>query len=999
MYRVQVLLLGLIGFCLMPSSARLSAQTDFNARLWQAEDGLPNNIVQSIAQTLDGYLWLGTREGLAQFDGEQFRTVNLVPQSSQPTITCLYASRNGDLWIGTENFGIFCLSAGKLARHDVDGGNFAFDVDQIQEAADHSLWFSTSRGILHWEGEKMERFKAFGNREPKLSADPNGGIWVLDGGLKQIDSLAVTNYTLHSGTLPRNARSLYCDPTGVFWIGTDFGVGNALIKVEDGAAHVFRRSAGPGGFVSVIFRDSYGDVWVGSYSGLSRFENGKFINFHAPDDPSFRIYAIFEDREHNIWVGSEKGLTRLTPRRFKTISMENGLSLNTVVSVCPSQDGGVWIGTWGAGLNHYLDGEVSYFSKSNGLKSDFIMGITETSDGKLWAGTDYGGPLNCIYEGQVLTFTRDQGFITGMATVALTESSAGILWIGTRGGLNTYDGQKFVHFTTKDGLCNDWINALCEGSGGEMWIGTSEGLSRWSNGKFENLTLRDPRLHVHVLSLYRDGDNTLWIGTKRHGLYRLRDRELTEFTRDSGIFSDAIYSILEDNHTNLWLNSSRGIFRINKQEAELYAEKQKSSITSVSYGRADGIVAGGQYRDVTQPAACKDARGRFWFRTTQGVVMVDPEAMAINHQPPPLMIEEIFADNKTLATNEFASEIPQRIEIAPGRGDLEIHYAALSYTAPEKNLYRYKLDGADPDWVNAGNSRTAKYNHLRPGEYTFQAVACNNDGVWNTSGQTVKLILQPHFWQTWWFLSLCGVIAVGIVGGLARYYTRLRMRREMIRLEQQHAIERERARIARDVHDELGTRLTQISFQGSIAQCSVDDPGETRRHIEQMSSSAREAVSSLQEIIWAADPENDSLEGLVSHVSQYAGEFFSASTIHWEVVAPEQMADRRITAVARHNLFLGIKEAINNAVKHAKATRVLIRFSIQADSLEILISDNGSGFEAPPAAGTDRSRRTGHGLANMQERLKIIGGRCEINSESGQGTAICFVLPLSNDGA
>jgi len=217
----------------------------------------------------------------------------------------------------------------------------------------------------------------------------------------------------------------------------------------------------------------------------------------------------------------------------------------------------------------------------------------------------------------------------------------------------------------------------------------------------------------------------------------------------------------------------------------------------------------------------------------------------------------------------------------------------------------------------------------------------------------------------------------------------------MIRLEQQHAVERERARIARDVHDELGTRLTQISFQGSIAQRSVEDPAETRRHIEQMSSSAREAVSSLQEIIWAADPENDSLEGLVGHVSQYAGEFFSDSAIHWEVVTPEHMADRRITAVARHNLFLAIKEAINNAVKHARATRVLIRFSIQADKLEILISDNGSGFGIPPAPiPLDKSRRTGHGLANMQERLKSVGGHCEINSEPGQGTTICFALPL-----
>ena len=996
MSHVRIPPVALFIFCLMLGATPLAAQTDFNVRLWQAEDGLPNNIVQSIAQTRDGYLWLGTREGLAQFDGNQFRTVNLVPHSSQPSISCLFASRDGDLWIGTENFGIFCLSNGKLTRRDVEHGNYAFDVDQIQEAADGSVWFSTTHGVLRWANQKMERMAAFANHEPKLAADANGGIWALDGNLKRIDSLVTTNLPLLSGSIPRIARSLYCDGNGTFWIGTDFGVENALIKVEDGVVHTFRRGAGPGGFVSVIFRDSYGNVWVGSYSGLSRFENGKFLNFHAADNLSYRIYAIFEDREHNIWVGSEEGLTRLTPKRFKTISKETGLSLNTVVSVCPSRDGGVWIGTWGGGLDHYLDGEISYLTESNGLKSNFVMGMMESHDGKLWAGTDYGGPLSCIEDGHVTVYGREQGFVPGMATVTVFESSADVLWIGTRGGLNMYDGQKFAHFTTKDGLCNNWVNAICEGTNGDIWIGTSDGMTRWADGKFENLSAKDPRLHVQILSLYEDGE-TLWIGTKRHGLYGLRGEKLLQLTRESGLFSDAIYSILEDNHTNLWLNSSRGIFRVNKQQVESYAEGHDTSIISISYGRADGILSSGQYREVTQPAACKDTRGRIWFRTTQGVVMADPEAMAMNHQPPPCMIEEILADNKRLAVNDVGGEIARHLDIAPGRGDLEIHYAALSYTDPGKNLYRYKLDGADPDWVNAGNSGVAKYSHLRPGPYTFQVIACNNDGVWNDKGQSVEFMLEPHFWQTWWFLSLCGVVAAGIIGGSARYITRMRMRQEMIRLEQQHAVERERARIARDVHDELGTRLTQISFQGSIAKVSVDDPAETRRYIEQMSSSARDAVSSLQEIIWAADPENDSLEGLVGHVSQYAGEFFSASTIHWEVVTPEHMADRRISAAARHNLFMAIKEAINNAVKHASATRVLIRFSIQVNNLEILISDNGGGFDGAHAAVSgDKSRRVGHGLINMQERLKMVGGHCEINSGAGQGTTISFVLPLAD---
>lgn len=994
--------LGLIICCLLAHVLPLSAQIDFNTRLWQTEDGLPNNIVQTITQTRDGYLWIGTREGVAQFDGRQFHTVNLVPQSAQPSISCLYAARNGDLWIGTEGFGIFRLDNGRLARCDLADGSTNFNVVQIQEAGDGSIWIGTSsRGTLRWAGEKLQRVAALGNRDPRICTDPGGGVWALDGNLKRVDSLVVTNYSLSAGRLPRNARSLYCDDHGIFWVGTDFGVDNALVKVEDGAAVAFRRRPGPAGFVSVTFRDSYGDIWVGSYAGLSRFVDGKFVDFRSPDDQADRIYSIFEDHEHNIWVGSEAGLSRLTPKRFKTITRDNGLSLNTVVSVCPSRDGGVWIGTWGGGLNHYLDGTVTTLNQSNGLKSDFIMGLTETQDGKLWAGTDYGGPLISVFQGQVVNYGREQGFLPGSATAVLLENTEGVLWIGTRDGLNTYDHGRFTRYTTKDGLCNNWINAICEGTGGEMWIGTYDSLARWTQGKFENLGVRDPRLHVQILSLYRDNDGTLWIGTKRYGLFRLRDGRLDTFARESGLFSDAIYSILEDRHTNLWLNSSRGIFRINKQQVDAFAKGREVSITSINYGRADGILSSGQYREVTQPAACKDTRGRLWFRTTQGVVMVDPETVAVNHQPPPVVIEAILADNKRLMLNEFGGEIPGRIEIAPGRGDLEIHYAALSFNAPEKNLYRYRLEGVESDWVDAGNIGVSKYNHLRPGHYTFKLIACNNDGIWNEQGQSVEFIIEPHFWQTWWFLSLCGISAAGVIGGSARYITWLRLRREMIRLEQRHAVERERARIARDVHDELGTRLTQISFQGSIAKCSVDDPAETGRQIEQMSASAREAVTSLQEIIWAADPENDTLEGLVGHVSHYAGEFFGASTINWEVVTPEHMPDRQIAAAVRHNLFLAIKEALNNAVKHAQAGRVLIRFSLRADNLEILISDNGRGMgSVPPAsAAGDKPRRTGHGLVNMKERLGNLGGNCVINSEAGQGTTVCFSLPLTPHSA
>ncbi|MBW8863509.1 MAG: hypothetical protein JF609_01020 [Verrucomicrobia bacterium] len=870
------------------------------------------------------------------------------------------------------------------------------EVQEIHQSGDGTIWFGTMRGIYFLQNGKIQRLLSIKNTFAKFCPDNSGRLWACDGNLKQIDQRASTNQAVIAAKVPKSTRFIYCDTNGVFWIGTEYGVDNSLMRVEDGKVTSYPRESGSAGIVSTVLMDSWGNVWVGSYAGLCRFVDGNFVNLKISEGTPCRIYCVFEDRERNIWVGSEEGLTRLTPKRFKTISKAEGVSGNKVVSVCPSYDGGVWMGVWdGGGIDHYLDGKISYLNKTNGLRYNNVMGIVEMRDGSLWAGADYGGPLQHISNGVVTVFGREEGFVNNDAVEVLFEDRNGLLWIGTRTGLRTWDGRKFARFSSRDGSGNSRINVICQGPGNDVWIGTDAGLARWRDGRFENLGKTNPRLNVMVLSLYQDADNTLWIGTKQDGLLRWRDGELQEFNRKSGLYDDAIYSILEDNYTNFWMNSSRGIFHINKRQVEAVAQGVEKSISSVAYGRADGILASGQYRNNTQPAACKDARGHMWFRSTEGMVMVDPELLFINRQPPPVVIEEISANHVTVYQVRTNLDLSGTLAIPPGQGNLEIHYAALSYTAPGKNMYRYKLDGLDASWVNAGNSRVVKYNNLQPGRYCFQVAACNNDGVWNDTGQVLNLFFKPHVWQTWWFAALCGGSVLAIVGGSVRYVTRRRLQQKLIQLEQRHAVERERSRIARDVHDELGSKLTEISFQGSIAQRNMSDPAETRRQIEQMSVSAREAVSSLQEIIWAADPENDTLEGLVGHISHFVAEFFRISEVSCEVFTPPHIPDQKIPAMMRHNLYLAVKEAINNSAKHAQATRILIRIVIHESYLEVLISDNGNGFMTAAAWETNgKARRIGHGLVNMRERLRAIGGQCEISSEPDQGTAVRFVMPL-----
>ena len=681
-----------------------------------------------------------------------------------------------------------------------------FSVYEIHEAGDGAIWVASSAGVLRFGEGKATRVTDFRSLIESLCADTQGKIWIArGGGLECLSGPARLALVPRQGSLPREPRSLYCDPAGVFWIACNDG----LTELKDGVATFYRKSDGPSGFVNSFLSDSQGNLWIGAYAGISRFNGHRFVNESKPEEPAYHIYAFAEDHERNLWVALDHGLERLTPKLFRTYTTKDDPSLNNVVSVCASRDGSIWIGAWGGGLNHLVADQLTCLRASAGLSSDFVLALAEGHDGSLWAGADYGAPLNRILNGRISHYGRKEGFIAG-ATTTLFEDEQGALWIGTRDGLYCLRDQRFTLYTTREGLSHDKINVLCGGAEGVIWIGTDAGLTCWSGGHFVDFARKIPALRCNVLSLFADADRTLWIGTKDRGLLQLKEGGVRAFTTTEGLFSDSLYAILADDRGNLWFDGSRGVFRAAKAQFETNA--LGTQIICTHYGELDGITSSGQQEEI-QPSACRDTAGRLWFRTTQGAAVVDPAKITTNKLPPPVFIRNVIADGKPLRPGAAAglrpplggrgdSVIPP-LTVRPGRGELEIHYTALSFRAPEKNLFRYRLEGVDLNWVEARARREAYYNNLRPGAYQFQVIACNNDGVWNQTGALLNLILLPHFWQTWWFEGAEILAAVGLVGGAALYVARRRLQRQLILLEQQRAIERERARIARDMHDEL----------------------------------------------------------------------------------------------------------------------------------------------------------------------------------------------------
>ncbi|HEX3718689.1 MAG TPA: two-component regulator propeller domain-containing protein [Verrucomicrobiae bacterium] len=956
----------------------------FSARIWQVEEGLPHNVVQAITQTRDGYLWVGTREGLAKFDGVHFTSVDFGTGIAAPSITSLCESRDGSLWIATDGNGLFRFSHGKMSHYGHAKGLPNEAVSRVLSDGHDGVWIATGAGLAHWQDGQIHIIDAPGltkNLLLSLCMDADGGLWV--GSTRRIQRLLgeeVSTYRTANGVPLRGVAGLFYDSDGGLWIGQSGG----LVCMKDKAFVSYPKGEGPSGIVSDVLRDRAGNLWIGTLGGLSRFEGGKFVNERRDDGASYAIYAIFEDREDDLWIGSEEGLIRMTPKHFITYTQQQGLSQNAIASLCPSQDGGLWIGTWGGGLNKLLRGKITAIRQPDGLSSDFVMAVYEGSDRGVWVGTDYAQGLNRLRDGRITQYTTNDGLFA-FAITSIVEDRNKNIWIGSRDGLDRLHDGHFARFTTADGLSHNRINVLCDGRDGSLWIGTQNGLTLWKNNKFSRCDAE--LLNAPILSLWQSGSGVLWVGTRGEGLGRLVDGRLVLLAKRQGLASDSIYSIVEDNFQNLWFNSDKGIFRVSAAELTAVAEGRAATFACTVYGKSDGLVADSQYQESAQPSACKTADGRLWFQTIQGVAAIDPSRITVNSLPPPVVIEEILSDKKPLAILDGVSSL----EIPPGRGELEIHYTGLSLQAAEKNRFRYKLDGVDPDWVDAGARRVAHYNNLPPGLYAFHVVACNDDGVWNNAGATVQFRLYPHVWQTWWFIALCVVGAAIAIGGSVLYVTRRRMQIKFERLEQQHAIERERARIARDMHDELGAKLTRISFQGAVAARSLSNPAQAEREIGKMTETARALVTSLDEIVWAVDPDNDSLENLAGYICRYAGEFFENSPMSCEFVIPTKLPDCRLSSDVRHHVFLAVKESLNNVLKHSGASRVQLRMSAESDRFAIVIHDDGRGIDNN---NNGAGKRAGHGLVNICQRLASINGQCQIQSNPGKGTQIEFVIRL-----
>ncbi len=974
-----------------------SAPSRYASRTWQTEDGLPNNRVQSLAQTADGYLWVGTRDGLARFDGATFTVYRITntPALRGNYITALCATRDGSLCIGTE-VGLVILKNGIFSRIDTSNGLAGNFVTSLCQSKNGPLWIGTTTGLSRQENGA---FVNYTTNQGLLSSvvrsvfeDQSGAVWVATPrGLNRLQNGRFEQYTADNGYPQDSVRSVCEEAGGDIWISSDHG----LVRYDGRRFEPFTlQESYTRTYIPAVCADSQGNVWAGTYNGLRRLREGKFeVEVNNNGTPYDQINTMLEDREGNLWAGSREGLIRLTRQRVFVYDVNNGLSLNNVISVLQDRtDGALWAGTWGGGLNRIPGGRVHVYDKTNAAAEALILSLCQSADGSLWIGFDFDGGVTQFKDGKFRRFLVNDGLPSSAARVLCMDRS-NQLWIGTGRGLYALANGKIVNYSNRNPFLGTLVHAICEDAEGAVWIGSSAGLGRLKNGK---VTVFSPKPGVPrgaVTALASDTDGNLWIGTLHSGLYRYRSGKFTSFLKEQGLPANEIFELLDDGAGSLWITTDDGIFRVAKHDLELLSQNRYRRILPIAYRRSDGLEST-TGSNAGKPAAWKASDGRLLFATTKGLAVIDPKLTQVNKVVPSVYIEEVKADYTTVWSRQ-GSFSGRTLRIPPGRGEVEFSFAALSYTDPEKCRFRYQLDGVDRRLTIADAKRTAKYINLKPGEYKFHVIACNSDGVWNETGDTILLYLTPHYWQTDWFQALCVATILATVAGASRQFTQRRMQRKLELLERQHALERERGRIAKDIHDDLGSSLTRIMLLGTRAEQDLAENKEITPHLQKIIASCGATIQAMDEIVWAVNPENDTLEGLVAYLSQYAERFFEDTPIRCRFELPIQSSAFALPAEVRHDLFLAIKEALNNVLKHSGASEVSVQVTAEGDVARIVIEDNGRGFDSNHSA----NGRVGNGLKNIQRRVDEHGGRLEVSTTPGKGTRLALIITVKQNPA
>jgi signal transduction histidine kinase/ligand-binding sensor domain-containing protein len=991
----------------MPRTAEDSPFFDLRRlgfRSWQREPGMPRGVISSVAQTLEGYLWLAAGSELSRFDGVRFVRVEVPALEAGGVVWSLFGDSQGALWIGTDR-GVVRYAEGRFEFIRTGQGLPSDTVTGIVEDQQNRIWLGTTLGLAVWDGGALravpgaEIFEGCDIRA--LGVDHNGVLWmgVAGRGVFRYDGtdfLALTDSEFDD--LLRDPQCLVVDHEGRVWLG----VGNDLVLCREAKRWHRYRIPNPSRtpHVRALVEDADGTVWAASASeGLVQFREDKLVSLNSGTGLlDNQASALFRDRNGQLWVGGGSGLHLLRQRHCFKLGQAEGLGHGPVAAVAEVSPGVIWAMQPGRGLYRWEGRSFRRLTAAGIEAGDPDLGaMLVTRDGACWIACANG--LLLVRDPQAVADESQLFELPGVRISCLREGADGSLWAGTvEGQLWRLTRGRWVRHPGLDATAA--LTSLALATNGSVWVGTDgDGLYLADEQRLIRFGAREITAGVRIRVLHRDPQSVLWMATEGDGLLRLNNNRLTRYASAEGLTEETLLGVLEDRLGRIWLSDSSGLTCVLKPEPD-DAPLEVLETYPMATARAETGGLAESHAPVF-PKACATAAGRLWFPVGDGVLVVEPPEMEDDSAPPALILETVLVDGVQLAAfrpraaaghpGAVVSGPRQEYRIGPGRHRVELQFTSPQFVQPERLRFRYRLEGLDQDWVEAGSGRSALYNYLPHGQYEFTVAVLGPRGA--TRQLVVGLSVAPYFWQRGWVIAAMVLGMFAVVGGGVRFVEKRRMSHRLRRLEQEHALERERTRIAQDLHDEMGARLCRISYMSEHAARLEPQSGELKEQVGTIAGDARELLQSLDQIVWLVNPQNDTLEHLASYMGQYAQHYFEGTDVECVLDLSGDFPHLPISSQARHHLLLAVHEALTNVLKHSGATRVEVVIRWNGSSLTIDIQDNGRGFAVPPAGTMHQdSEGTGNGVRNMRARLAAVGGQCRVDSSPGCGTHIQFQM-------
>ncbi len=1020
-YFVITFFIGTIGYAQIEKFGVQKSLSQYSHEVWTTDDGLPQNSINKLAQTPDGYLWMGTQEGLTRFDGVQFTVFDKhnTPQIKNNYISALYADHEGALWIGTYDGGLITYKNNTFIEtknlkilensyirsifEDTSGGIWiairgrgVMRIDSIS----HQL-FDTSKGLLH-------------NEARNFCQDSRGRIWIAtEKGISIYDNGKLRSFTMNDGLLFSIVNSITKGLNNTMWLATNRGIQKVPEDLIDRKQfETYGVNDGlPDNIAFEIEIETDGTIWVGTRGGVARLSKGKISSFTVADGLSYEhVSAVLIDFEKNIWIGTDGGgLNVLKDGIFTSFTKKEGIPSNIIWTIYEDPTHTMWIGT-DKGLVKISGADkrpLKYFTEHDGIIDNEIYSLTMDHTGTLWIGTVNG--INKIVNGkveQVKSSIKTKGLIISQ----VFADSRNRIWVATSGeGLYMIDKGSTKTYSVANGFISNYIGCIAEDKSGNIFVGTDgEGLAIISDGQQKTISKKEGLSNNFIHTIYVDQEGVVWAGTSGGGLNRIANGAITTFSVKEGLHDDLIFQILEDDFGRMWMTSNRGIFHVNKSELTAFAEGKIRSINSVAYSKEDGLRSM-ECNGGVQPAGWKAHDGTLWFPTSGGVAMIDPKKIVVNQYPPRVILEEMLIENQVWR-DSF---------VLPGKERFEFRFTGISFAAPKKIHFKVKLEGYDKEWDDLGTRRAAYYTHLPPGEYAFKVIAGNSDGVWNESGASFSFVVQAHYYQTTIFYIT--LIALIVIGTIWMYRLRIRQinkrQRELERIVEERtknlveAVNAKSQLLSFVAHD-LKTPLITINSIAHEIKAFDNIDRHFRGYLDLVEQNSKRVVKLISEIL--------NISAIESGKFQFKFEPINIAEMAGIVVDGYQIQalrkEQKLTfTVESHDLCIvnadsvklqeAMENLINNAIKYSpRHARIFVNVGISGENVVFTVQDQGPGiseedqqqlfkkFHVLSAKPTGGEIATGLGLAIVKEIVEAHHGTVFVKSTPPMGSTFSIEL-------